>query len=81
MNIIETEFKGQDPSTFKKVSMQELLELDKQYEVSLTCDSKNGVWQYYFVCTGVTYDEGYFIRIKRDDIVKYLNRREETNDK
>lgn len=65
MNEICCEFLEDDPKTFKEVSLEELLSLE---DTSLTCDSEDGIWQYYMV--GIK--DPYFVKIKKDIVINYL---------
>ena len=58
-----------DPETYREVSLEELLGFD---DCSLTCES--GDWQFYFVQTGETTNDGYFVKIKKSAVLKAFGR-------
>ena len=62
-----------DPETFREVTLEELLSFG---DCSLTCNSEDNVWQYYFVKTGTTMDDGFFVKIKHDVVIHYLDEKD-----
>ena len=83
MDNIEKNFKGRlgvidcsladDPETFREVALEELLSFE---DCSLTCNSEDNVWQYYYVKTGKTMDDGLFVKIKYDVVVHSLDEKD-----
>ena len=65
---------AKDPDSYQEVSLEVLLCLE---DCGLVCDSNDGIWQYYFVKTGRTWDEGYFVKIKRDIVLSHLEKQDE----
>ncbi len=65
---VECQFLQEDPNTFPEVTLDQLLQFK---DVSLTCDSEDDVWQYYFVK-----DKDAFVKIKKDIVVRYLDKKD-----
>ena len=64
-----------DPETFREVTLEELLSFK---DCTLACNSEDNVWQYYFVKTGETANDGFFIKILYNVVMRYLNENEKT---
>lgn len=65
---VECRFLQEDPTTFPEVTLDQLLDFK---DASLTCDSEDDVWQYYFVK-----DKDAFVKIKKDIVVRYLDKKD-----
>lgn len=61
-----------DPNTFREVTIEELISLKECYYVS---NSEDNVWQYYFVRTGRTMNDGYFVKIREEVVAEYTTQR------
>ena len=64
--------------TFKEVTLEELLNLEN---CSWVGDGEDNIWQLYFVQTGKTMNDGYFVKIKYEVVKKYLDEKDKQKSK
>ena len=61
-----------DPATIEEISLERLL--SQKDRTSWTCDSEDGIYQYYFVsnCPD-NVREGHFVKIRKQTVLRYLD--------
>ncbi len=62
----------EDPASFEEITLEQLL--SKKDITSWTCDSEDGIYQYYFVsdCPD-NVRGGHFVKIRKQTVLQYLD--------